>query len=56
MCRATATLPLGLFGLQVWHAVLGYISSFEQELWELEDDAAAVERVKAAVAAYKGAA
>lgn len=40
---------------QVWHAVLGYISGFEEQLWELEDDPAAAQRVKAAVAAYKGA-
>lgn len=39
---------------QVWHAVLGYISGFEEQLWELEDDPAAAERMKAAVAAYKG--
>jgi len=40
--------------LQVWHAVLGYISGFEEQLWELDDDPAAAARVKAAVAAYKG--
>lgn len=40
---------------QVWHAVLGYISGFEEQVWEAEDDPAAAERMRAAVAAYKGA-
>ncbi|PRW61041.1 Tubulin-folding cofactor B [Chlorella sorokiniana] len=42
-----------LLFLEVWHAVLGYISGFEEQLWELEDDPAAAGRIKAAVAAYK---
>ena len=40
---------------QVWHAVLGYLSGFEEQLWEVLDDPTAVDRMKAAVAAYKGA-
>jgi len=34
--------------------VLTYLDSFEEQLWEAEDDPQAQERVKEAVAAYKG--
>lgn len=51
--RSVASL-LAPTHLQVWHAVLTYLDSFEEQLWEAEDDPQAQERVKEAVAAYKG--
>lgn len=40
---------------QVWHAVLGHVSGFEDALWECEGDAVAEQRAAAAIAAYRGA-
>lgn len=39
---------------QVWHAVLSYLDSFENALWDAGDDATAQQQVKNAVEGYKG--
>ncbi|KAI3429302.1 hypothetical protein D9Q98_005397 [Chlorella vulgaris] len=45
-------LDLLLF-LEVWHAVLNHLDSFEELLWEAENDPQTQQRVQAAVAVYK---
>ncbi|KAL4856757.1 putative sphingolipid transporter spinster 2 [Chlorella vulgaris] len=45
-------LDLLLF-LEVWHAVLNHLDSFEEQLWEAENDPQTQQRVQAAVAVYK---